>query len=110
MFAIIHLLATFIADLFKPPRRLEVENLFLVRSAGRRDVGDERIVRCTAYAFAKTIEESRGDANPKPDGIFGKDNRYFEGLTELAVPCMPLPVMAALALATRQRNGNGRPA
>src|SRR5260370_28131181 len=28
MFAII-LLATFIADLFKPPRRLEVENLFL---------------------------------------------------------------------------------
>jgi transposase InsO family protein len=29
MFAIISLLATFIADLFKPPRRLEVENLFL---------------------------------------------------------------------------------
>src|SRR6476646_8057074 len=29
MFAIIYLLATFIADLFKPPRRLEVENLFL---------------------------------------------------------------------------------
>src|ERR1700757_127735 len=29
MFAIIHLLATFTADLFKPPRRLEVENLFL---------------------------------------------------------------------------------
>jgi transposase InsO family protein len=29
MFAIIHLLATFIADLFKPPRRLEIENLFL---------------------------------------------------------------------------------
>ena len=29
MFAIIHLLATFIADLFKSPRRLEVENLFL---------------------------------------------------------------------------------
>jgi len=29
MFAIIHLLATFIADLFKAPRRLEVENLFL---------------------------------------------------------------------------------
>src|SRR5260370_12154257 len=29
MFAIIHLLATFIADLFKPRRRLEVENLFL---------------------------------------------------------------------------------
>src|SRR3984893_2842124 len=29
MFAIIHLLATFIADLFKPPPRLEVENLFL---------------------------------------------------------------------------------
>src|SRR6516165_6261957 len=29
MFAIIHLLGTFIADLFKPPRRLEVENLFL---------------------------------------------------------------------------------
>jgi Integrase core domain len=29
MFAIIRLLATFIADLFKPPRRLEVENLFL---------------------------------------------------------------------------------
>src|ERR1700739_4551274 len=29
MFAIIHLLATFIADLFKPPHRLEVENLFL---------------------------------------------------------------------------------
>jgi len=29
MFAIIHLLATLIADLFKPPRRLEVENLFL---------------------------------------------------------------------------------
>jgi hypothetical protein len=29
MSAIIHLLATFIADLFKPPRRLEVENLFL---------------------------------------------------------------------------------
>src|SRR5213078_1528212 len=29
MFAIIHLLATFIADVFKPPRRLEVENLFL---------------------------------------------------------------------------------
>src|SRR5262249_42063618 len=28
-FAIIHLLATFIADLFKSPRRLEVENLFL---------------------------------------------------------------------------------
>src|SRR5260221_10966204 len=26
---IVHLLATFIADLFKPPRRLEVENLFL---------------------------------------------------------------------------------
>src|SRR5437870_12128201 len=29
MFAIIHLLATFIADLFESPRRLEVENLFL---------------------------------------------------------------------------------
>jgi hypothetical protein len=29
MFAIIHLLATFLADLFKSPRRLEVENLFL---------------------------------------------------------------------------------
>src|SRR5258708_39799612 len=29
MFAIIHLLATFIADLFKSPRRLEIENLFL---------------------------------------------------------------------------------
>src|SRR5262245_38610737 len=29
MFAIIYLLAAFIADLFKPPRRLEVENLFL---------------------------------------------------------------------------------
>src|SRR6266480_169114 len=29
MFAIIYLLATFIADLFKSPRRLEVENLFL---------------------------------------------------------------------------------
>src|SRR5262249_54552733 len=29
MFAIIYLIATFIADLFKPPRRLEVENLFL---------------------------------------------------------------------------------
>jgi hypothetical protein len=29
MFAIIQLLATFIADLFKSPRRLEVENLFL---------------------------------------------------------------------------------
>src|SRR5262249_58368926 len=29
MFAVIHLLATFIADLFKPRRRLEVENLFL---------------------------------------------------------------------------------
>jgi transposase InsO family protein len=29
MFAIIHLLATLLADLFKPPRRLEVENLFL---------------------------------------------------------------------------------
>src|SRR6266508_4278602 len=29
MFAIIHLLAPFIADLFKSPRRLEVENLFL---------------------------------------------------------------------------------
>ena len=29
MFAIIHLLATFIADLFKSQRRLEVENLFL---------------------------------------------------------------------------------
>jgi hypothetical protein len=31
MFAIIHLLATFIADLFKPPCRLEVQNLFLRR-------------------------------------------------------------------------------
>jgi hypothetical protein len=29
MFAIIHFLATFIADLFKSRRRLEVENLFL---------------------------------------------------------------------------------
>jgi hypothetical protein len=29
MFAIIHLLATFIADLFKPRRRLEVEDRFL---------------------------------------------------------------------------------
>jgi hypothetical protein len=29
MCAIIHLLATFIADLFKSRRRLEVENLFL---------------------------------------------------------------------------------
>ncbi|HKB97717.1 MAG TPA: hypothetical protein VKD23_02910 [Terriglobales bacterium] len=29
MFAIIYLLATFIADLFKSRRRLEVENLFL---------------------------------------------------------------------------------
>ena|SRR5262245_36762076 len=29
MFAIIHLLATFIADLFKSRRRLEVENFFL---------------------------------------------------------------------------------
>src|SRR5258708_5292119 len=31
MFAIVHLLATSIADLFKSPRRLEVENLFLRR-------------------------------------------------------------------------------
>jgi hypothetical protein len=51
-----------------------------VGSSGRRDVGDERIARCTAYAFAKTIEESRGDANPKPDGIFGKD-RLFAGVS-----------------------------
>src|SRR5260221_4478627 len=29
MLAIIYLLATFIADVFKPPRWLEVENLFL---------------------------------------------------------------------------------
>src|SRR6476660_6674132 len=29
MFAIIHLLATFVADLFRPRRQLEVENLFL---------------------------------------------------------------------------------
>jgi hypothetical protein len=29
MFAIFHLLATFIADLFKSRRRVEVENLFL---------------------------------------------------------------------------------
>jgi hypothetical protein len=29
MFAIIYLLASFIADLFKSPRRLELENLFL---------------------------------------------------------------------------------
>jgi hypothetical protein len=29
MFAIIHLLATFMADMFKSRRRLEVENLFL---------------------------------------------------------------------------------
>jgi hypothetical protein len=29
MVAIIHLLATFIADVFKSRRRLEVENLFL---------------------------------------------------------------------------------
>jgi hypothetical protein len=29
MFAIIHLLATFMADLFKSRHRLEVENLFL---------------------------------------------------------------------------------
>jgi len=29
MFAIIYLLAAFIADLFKSPRRLELENLFL---------------------------------------------------------------------------------
>src|SRR6266508_3481093 len=29
MLAILHLLATFVANLFKPRRRLEVENLFL---------------------------------------------------------------------------------
>jgi hypothetical protein len=33
MFAIIHLLATFIADLFKSPRRLEVETFFCVISS-----------------------------------------------------------------------------
>jgi hypothetical protein len=33
MFAIIHLLATFIADLFKAPRRLEVEKPFSPPSA-----------------------------------------------------------------------------
>src|SRR5262249_14322617 len=36
MFAVIHLLATFIADLFKPRRRLEVENLFLRHQPLRR--------------------------------------------------------------------------
>jgi hypothetical protein len=33
MFAIIYLLGTFIADLFKSRRRLEVENLFRVTSS-----------------------------------------------------------------------------
>jgi hypothetical protein len=32
MLAILHLLATFIAALRKPPHRLEVENLFLLRN------------------------------------------------------------------------------
>jgi hypothetical protein len=42
MFAIIYLLATFIADLFKPPLRLEVENLFLRSTSpgGAQNVSD----------------------------------------------------------------------
>ena len=58
MFAIIHLLAAFIADLFKPSRRLEVENLFLrhqlnialrgAQSGGIRDaMAPRRIIEST---------------------------------------------------------------
>jgi hypothetical protein len=38
MLAILHLLTTLVADLFKSQRRPEIENLFLPASAQTRDI------------------------------------------------------------------------
>jgi hypothetical protein len=45
MLAILHLLATFIAALRKPPHRLEVENLFLRHQLNIAPLDVRRIVR-----------------------------------------------------------------
>jgi hypothetical protein len=53
MFAIIHLLATFIADLFKSPRRLEVENLFLRHQL---NVALTMVLACAKWMSAKSFK------------------------------------------------------
>jgi hypothetical protein len=64
MFAIIHLLATFIADLFKSPRRLEVENLFL-----RHQLNNDHSCRITrrrsTSAFAFFLPDFRDGATKR---------------------------------------------
>src|SRR5258707_2796480 len=69
MFAIIHLLATFIADLFKSPRRLEVENLFLrhqlniaLRGAPHRielRASDRSLLVCMTWLWPSLLGLSR---------------------------------------------------
>jgi hypothetical protein len=82
MFAIIYLLAAFIADLFKPPRRLEVENLFLrhqlnvaLRRAPQRvqlragDRDGERVPGADVWSSKAMAEWSTSDPLGKPREI-----------------------------------------
>ena len=74
MFAIIQLLAMFIADLFKPARRLEVENLFLrhqlniaLRRGSQRvrlRVGDRALMVCGARHASMVNCSSSGSRLP----------------------------------------------
>jgi len=59
MFAIIHLLATFIADLFKSPRRLEVENLFLRHQTLPAEDGEFRYrIKSQIELHERVVKES----------------------------------------------------
>jgi hypothetical protein len=60
MLAILHLLAIFVADLFKPRRQLEVENLFL----RHQFVGDGPRGRFGAFDVSSTDEIGPVDMNP----------------------------------------------
>jgi hypothetical protein len=105
MFAIIYLLATFIADLFKPPRRLEVENLFLrhqlniaLRRAPQRvrlRAGDRALMvwmtrsgrACSVCHASFSLTRSCGGIE-QDFGLIGAGNRAVgQGGPELAVSC-----------------------
>jgi hypothetical protein len=65
MFAIIYLLGTFIADLLKSRRRLEIENLFLQFSSQQVKVG--RSLSSDRRSKAKTVvKKGEGDRGDRP--------------------------------------------
>jgi hypothetical protein len=69
MLAILHLLAIFVADLFKPRRQLEVENLFL----RHQFVGDGPRGRFGAFDVSSTDKIGPVDMNPS----FAKSLSHF---------------------------------